>query len=110
MSTKYWQYMKEREGTEVIETPHGFITHKPVSADTWYLVDIWVSPEMRRSQHGTELLNLAIELAKQNGIKRVIGSCAPSSEGSTASIIGMIKHGFKLHSAQSDMIYLAKDI
>lgn len=110
MEAKYWAYIGEREGAKVVENDHGFATYKKVSQDTYYLMDIWVKPDYRKTNCGTKLMEQVILKAKEDGATRLMGSCCPSANGSTISLMAMLRRGFSLLNCEEDMIYLVKDI
>lgn len=110
MSDLYWKYAKERENLQVIEHAWGFITYKFPDSESAYIEDIYVVPEHRTANRGTELMDQVIEAIKPTGVKKLYGSCAPAANGSTDSMKIMFKRGFKLHSCTNELIYLIKDL
>ena len=105
----YSQYLREREGADLIEFSWGFAVYK-MAKDHVYLQDIYVVPEERQNGRGVELMNLVADEARKQGVKTMYGSVAPSTQFSDVMIKIMMGLGFKLHSSQNDLIYLKKDI
>lgn len=105
----YADYIKEREGKEIVENSKGFATYS-LQGDGYYIEDIFVKPEHRKEGVAAQLADIIAEIAISKGVKKLYGSVCPFTAGSTTSIKVLIAYGFKLHSAQTNMIYLVKDI
>lgn len=102
-------YLKEREGSEVLEFEHGFAVVREL-VDCLYLQDIYVKPEHRNSGYGRKILAVVEDAAKDMGFKYVLGSCSPKAEGSTASLQAILACGFELSDCEKDIIYLRKPL
>lgn len=103
------EYKKEREGKYVIESDRGFLVYS-VNKDSLYIEDIFVLKEYRHSGLAQQMADWAYNMAKQSHCKRLIGSVAPSANGSTYSMILLIKYGFNLLSSDKDMVYFYKEV
>lgn len=103
------EYIKEREGFEVLETDKGVATYK-IMGEECYIKDIYVSKEHRRSGEAFKIGDHIAEMARINGCKRLSGTVVPSLGGSSESLQGLLKYGFKLHSASQDLIILVKEL
>lgn len=103
------QYIKEREGFEVVETDKGVATYK-ITGDECYIKDIFVPEAFRLSGEASKIADHIREIAKINGCKYLSGTIVPSLNGSSGSLMGLLKYGFKLHSCGQDLIYLTKEI
>lgn len=103
------EYIMEREGFSVYETDKAVATYK-ISGEECYIKDIYVSKNHRRSGEAFLVGDKITEIAKINGCKRLTGSVVPSLNGSSESLAGLLKYGFKLHSCVQDTIYLVKEI
>lgn len=73
MSDLYWQYMKEREGLDVLEVEHGFIMYAKLE-NQWYITDFFVRPEYRNKGVGQFLWAKFCNMAKEAGAKSVAGT------------------------------------
>lgn len=102
-------YFKEREGFETISTDLAVATYK-INGEECYIKDIFVHPDFRQSKEGTVLADKITAIAKERGCLFLTGSIVPSLNGSTVSMLGMIKYGFKLKEAHNDFIILVKEI
>lgn len=110
MHSNYAKYIYERLGHITIEDDTGFITIEQNYPDYAYFIDIYVVPEHRRKGAGRALTNKAVEWAKANGYKKVVGSVKPTANGATYSMKCMLEYGFSLDSCNSQLIYLYKNI
>lgn len=109
MESLFAQYIKEREGKEIVETDWGFATFKPMQ-DWMYIEDIYIKPSERRSGKASFLADRVTEIAKNRGFSKLLGTVKPSATGSTESMKALLGYGFKLISAESDAIYFEKTI
>lgn len=105
----YPEYLREREGIDALETPHGFSLYK-IQGDECYLQDIYVVPEKRKSHVATQMADAVTEIAKAKGCKWLVGSVSPAANNAHASLLVLISYGMKLQKADKDIIYFAKGI
>ncbi len=103
------QYFKEREGFETIENNKGCLTYR-ISGDECYIKDIFVLKEHRRSNVATELADECSKIARDSGCKFLSGSIVPSTNGATASMMGLVAYGFEIRAAKDDLIILVKEL
>lgn len=105
-----WQaYLKEREGMDVLETEHGFLSYK-ITNDECYIKDIYVAEAHRKSGMASAMADKVAEVAKGKGCKWLTGSVSPPAEESHASLLVLIAYGMKLIKSDKDIVYLAKRI
>lgn len=107
MSVKslYGQYIEAREGFEILESEHGFITYK-ITGDECYVRDIFVERAHRKEGLASLLCDRVRAIAAVQGCKWLTGSVQPSVPGSTESLKVVLAYGFSLVSAQPDFIIL----
>jgi GNAT superfamily N-acetyltransferase len=105
----YADYKKEREGKHVIESDRGFIVYFK-EKDYFYIEDIYVVPEFRRTHAATEMADWVCSMAKEAGIKKIMGSVVPTTNGANISLRTMLAYGMRLHSAQNNIIFFQKDL
>ena len=68
MTSLYSQYIKEREGLDIIENEHGFCSYK--IQDNWvFIQDIFITKDQRLSKLATELADKVVDKALKNGAK-----------------------------------------
>lgn len=109
MNDLWTMYFKEREGFETLKTENAILSYRIVGDDC-YIKDVFVHPDFRHTGEATSIANSVAELAKENGCKTLSGSVVPSLNGSSGSMMGLLKYGFKLHSSHEDFIILKKEL
>lgn len=105
----YTDYIKEREGLEVLETESGFIAYK-IGGKECYIKDIYVLPEKRQSRVASDMADLVTSRAKEQGCEFLTGSVCPSANQAHRSLLVLLGYGMKLLKAEKDMIYFVKRI
>lgn len=105
----YSEYIKERQGIDIVECEHGFATYKFVPGGC-YIIDIYVRPELRRTGLATELGLKVVEIAKKHKVDTIIGTVSPSTHGSTDSLKALLSWGFELDNCKQDQIVLTKRV
>lgn len=103
------EYKKERENKETYETEHGFATYV-INGEECYIEDIYVRPEYRRFKYGTEIGNEVMRIAKEKGCKYLTGTVYTHLGDPTASVKSLFSFGFKVMSADKNVIYFLKEI
>jgi GNAT superfamily N-acetyltransferase len=73
MSSLYWEYIKEREGLEVLQVEDGFILYAKLDKQ-WYITDFFVRPEARNKGVGQYLWHTFCAMAKEAGASSVAGT------------------------------------
>lgn len=110
MSSLFSRYIQEREGKNIIEKEHGFLTYFFVSDTVCYVEDIFVVKEQRRSGLATELGKELEAIAKEAGIKKILGSVDLKAKTKTESMKFLLDYGFELKDNTGSLIYLIKDV
>ncbi len=109
MPSLYAHYIAEREGKQILERPEGFATYS-INAPECYIEDIYVLPEHRKSGVAAKLADVIAEEAKARGCTYLLGTVMPSAQGSTASLKVLLAYGFKLAKAETNAIYMVKEL
>ena len=107
------EYVKERNPNKstIVKKDKGFAIYYIYEAEeAIYLEDIFVSKEYRRSGIGEEILVDVENKAKELGLRYILGSIDPETEGTTASLLAMIKNKFKTYKISNGLLFLRKDI
>lgn len=107
----YKQYVEELlHNKHVLETDSGFATYSFLEPKTVYIENIYTSPKHRRSGATAQLVNSIIEIAKEKGCNKLLGSVTPSAKGSTTSLKVLLGYGLCLKCSTNDLIFFEKDI
>lgn len=109
VKSHYGQYIKAREGFDIVENVMGFATYK-ITGDECYVRDIFVEKDYRQDGVAGRLCDKIKDIAKMNGCKWLVGSVQPSTPGSTESLKVVLAYGFNLASSQNDFIILKMEI
>lgn len=107
--TKFANYLKEREGVDLIETDQGFAIYN-ISRDECYIRDIYVFPEFRKQGVASSIADLVCVKARLAGCKILTGSVCPTTKGSTTSLDVLRGYGMKLHACSNNLIMFSKEL
>lgn len=107
----YGDYIKEHHADEIIETDYGFATYRFLNdGKTVYIVDIFVTKNMRAKGLASALVNEIARIGKDKGATEMLGTVVPSANQSTESLKGHLAYGMKLQSASQNLIVFRKDL
>jgi hypothetical protein len=106
----YADYIKEREGYDMIEGEHGFASFLFVTPDICYIRDIYIIPQSRKTKEALALAEEISKIAKERGAKLLRGSVCVGTQGDTNSMRVLLSYGFKLKHVDQNMIYLDKEL
>lgn len=102
-------YIKEREGVNLLETEHGFAIYV-ITGKEIYLRDIFVKKEFRKQGIASQIADKVAEIGKKAGCNIMSGSVVPSMVGSTASLKTLLAYGMRVHQATTNYIVFIKDL
>lgn len=106
-------YLAER-GVNIIENKYGFVTYMEqkdhIGNDVVYICDIFVAKEYRQKSVGSKLADEVAIIAKEKGIKFLLGSTNLSRPGIELSFKSLMGYGMKVHSYHEEMIFWIKEI
>ena len=105
----YKQYVEELTEDFILETEKGFLTYS-IQPEHVYLKDIYVLPEYRRAQEAWKMIDEVVAIAKEKGIKRLLGSVIPTNKDATVSMKAHLAYGFKIDSCAVNFILMSKEI
>lgn len=111
----YADYIREREGKEILQGEHGFAIYgyncvPGVDFPHVYLQDIYVRPAQRKSGVARQLADQVAEQAKAGGFKVMLGSVDSSARGAHESLQVLIAYGMKLYASSGTGIYFVKEL
>ena len=105
----YADYIKEREGYETVEDGTFFVTYLELE-DALYIRDIYIAPEYRNKMKSIEIGEMTIGLAKEKGLKALIGSVDTTTNGWRRNKEIMEKFGYKEVYQDGNVIYFNKEL
>lgn len=91
----YKQYLKEREGIELVHTEDCFITYKVYDDNTAAIIDIYSRPEVRGKQVMKGLVEDLIKEFSAKNVEVVFGFTDERTNNWKKSEQLMLKFGFK---------------
>lgn len=106
----YGQYIKEREGKDIVENDYGFATYMINKDNSCYIESIYVIPDARHDHVASQLADEIAYIAKSQGCNTLLGSVSPSANHSTSSLKVLLAYGFQLDSATNNFILMRKEI
>jgi GNAT superfamily N-acetyltransferase len=105
----YKEYLKEREGTELVEGDFGFATYK-IDGKVCYIKDLYIVPEKRKLGLASKIADDICALAKQNGCDRLLGSVSLEDPNADANSRVLTAYGMKMFKTVDSMVYFTKEI
>lgn len=109
----YGQYVLEKTSDKIIELEHAFATYRYLDHQgikAVYIVDIYVSPEFRKTNVASTIADNIVQEALLFGCKVLLGSVVPSNKSSTASVKVLLAYGMRLESSTNDFLLFKKEI
>lgn len=111
----YAKYLKEREGKEILEHPHGFTVYgydcvPGVPFPHLYIADNWVDPDHRKSGIAKTMADEIARMARHKGYTVMLGSVDGNAKGAHESLLVLIAYGMKLYTVQGTTVWFKKDI
>lgn len=105
----YGDYIRERLGKEYMETAYGFVIYSFLS-DAVYIEEVYTRPVVRFEGGASLMADEVCEIARQKGLKYVVGSVFPGAVASTASLKVLLAWKMRLWKIEHDLIYFIKDL
>lgn len=103
------EYVKEREGHEVIEEPWGFLRYH-IAPPLLCIDDLYIQPEYRRGERGSELADRVTRIARESKCTHLWAQVWPHTLNATDSLKAVLAYGFQVTGAQNGAIILLKEI
>jgi GNAT superfamily N-acetyltransferase len=85
-------YFKEREDFTTLGSEQGFITFKDQGDGSFYIRDLYVVPDFRKTNVATEMALVVEERAKAAGAFKIYGTVSPLDPGADRNI--RVLHGY----------------
>lgn len=104
----YADYIREREGFEVVETEDGFATFKLYENGECYLRDIYVAPEARETGLATEMADRVCEIARASLCHTLIGSVAIDDKFATRNTKVLLAYGMEIYKTSGTVVFFKK--
>lgn len=107
----YSEYLKEREGKEVISTQKYLVIYKhyPESRQL-YIADFYVSPKFRKQKIGTHAMDMIVSIAKDRGCTHLACTTDMTTNNWEKADAGLLVYGFKQINQDETIRYYYKEI
>ncbi len=109
LPSQYAQYLLEREGAHVFETPRGFASYSIHNAEV-YVRDLWVHPDFRKSGEASSIADSIAGIAKDKGCTLMTGTVDPRAKGAADSMKVLLAYGMRPHSISNGLVWFCKEI
>jgi GNAT superfamily N-acetyltransferase len=105
----YAQYVKEREGNEIIAESWGFLEYH-IALPFLAIDSIFVAPEMRNRGYARMLADRAEDIAREAGASYLWSQVLVKALNATDSLKAILAYGFKVQGAENGCIILTKEL
>lgn len=105
----YKNYIMERENGIVWDMPEGFAIIKRIP-EGFYLQDVYVLPQYRKTGIGRYFVEKLEELAKKSGESHIITSWSSLALGKEVSLEAITKVGFEPWKCEDNLVWFIKEI
>ncbi len=102
-------FCRECGHRQIIENESGFITFH-VELPLLVVDDVFVVPAQRKSRVASCFVDQAAAVGRDRGCTTVVTSVFLNNKVASESTLAILKHGFKLQSADGGRIIFAKEI
>jgi|SRR5580698_4575598 GNAT superfamily N-acetyltransferase len=106
----YAEYIKEREGKDIVESEKGFATYQIFDNGDCYIQDIYVAPEFRKTGLAVDMQKEIAQIAKEKGCSALMGSISLDDKNASRNLRIMLNENYIIHNTIGTMIFLKKDI
>ena len=101
--SSYGDYMSEVYGKNIVENEYSLVIWT-VKDDIFYLEDIYIKPKFRDQGYGKALMKEIIDIAKNNGCTKLLGSITMLCRYKDENMAKFLKYGFRIHSLGENII------
>ena len=105
----YVDYVKERNGWEVIQNDHGFICYS-ITEQMVCIEELFIEKVYRQSKIGKTLVDLVCEKAQEKGFTHLYGVIHTNALTADVAMLGALKIGFSIIRAEGNKIIIAKKV
>lgn len=107
--TMLWDYIKERENKEIVETDFGFALYE-VDKNVIYLSDIYVVPEQRNAKKVYEIADIVTTIGRERNCNILMGSIDPKLDTADRSRKVLSNYGYVFVGHNSGLDWYKKEI
>ena len=105
----YGEFIKEREGLDLLEFPEGFLTFK-VEADECFVANLFIHPDFRGTPALFRFYEKLEKLSLEKNAKYISANIHLNDHGFNRTLKAVLKLGFSLVQAQNGSVIIVKKI
>lgn len=105
----YAEYIKEREGSEIIEVKDAFVSYKIIGKEC-FLADMYIRPHMRGSNLFRQLINSLSAVAKGAGCDHISTNIHTLDANCSRNVKAALKVDFSIINANNGVMLLVKKL
>ena len=105
----FYEYMKERQGVELLQVPEGFLFYK-VNGEECYISELFVTKKYRKTGSCRRLIDKLRQRALAEGCSFMSGNIYLADPGYRTTLLSSLKLGFEVATADQDRILIVLKI
>lgn len=105
----YEKYLGVRCDGQVIEDEHGFIAYR-IDGKECFILDMFVDTDHQKKGRGRALIDLLSHIASTNLCSHITANVHLSDKNASSTILSAILVGFKIISANGNILLIAKEV
>lgn len=105
----YGDYIKEREDFDIIEDWRGFASYR-IDGPVCYIRDIYIKPDQRKTKVHYEFSDKIVEIAKERGCTKLLGTVDPNDKAATRNIKVLLGYGLQFMNIHNQLMWFSKEI
>ena len=105
--TLYAKYIKNRQGLEILEGSHGFLTYK-TDKDECFLADIFVEENMEGKIEAKHLFARLEEIARNKSCSHISANIHVSDKRASKTLQTALRYGFEVFGAEAGVLLIIK--
>lgn len=103
------KYISEREGKRIIEDERGFIIYQ-INGDDCFLAEMFVQDQDRGGGAASDLLRHLYAAAQAEGCKAITATIYLADHGAMRTLSAALKRGFRVASANNNVLLILKEL
>ena len=107
--TLYYQYLKQRNVSEVLENENGFLIYS-ITKRGAFIEDAFVKPEARKNHVMSGLVSQLESIAQELGIEWIFAHVQIKDPGRRETLVAAFINGFELVDSNEAFLTIAKKI
>lgn len=107
--TLFAEYIKEREGFEVMETEESFVIYK-IKGELAFISHAFTRKNYRRDHYMSELLDALSEFLLSKRVSALSASIDLRDQNASTTLLASLKYGFEIKAAEQGIIFIEKNL